>query len=446
MATIENDVLIQRKQGADTHIDYPVTRYANVLDAPVVYNAFADIDPTYTNDTLFATVYNAMAANSILRTQVSANATDYPVDGLLEVIKQDASHGACTLSAADGVYTLAITPENIEQIFGGGALDKWSKTALEADLTVLESEVDGVSDKIGTTADTGGSEIAGTVFGKLNAVFLNVHNISTQINDVFNQAKYISAQVNNVPQNVVDKMAGMSGAKVFLSNGTFIVPEGVTKLKVSACAAGGVYYAGQGVIRREVNVTPAQQIAITVGADKDTIFGSFFTLTKASVSVSTKNNIFGVELGIDGGNGNAGSKGGDASFGTGGAGGAGGRGGIGGTFGFGGGGGGGAGGGGGFTDSCGVPPAGNGGNGGSSSVAAGSNFDLYFKDEKVSFKIAGQGGTGGGGGAGGKEKPSQVLNGGDGSAGSTGGKGALNENGGAGGAGGKGQSVGQMLL
>ncbi len=302
-------------------------------------------------------------------------------------------------------------------------------------MTVLESEVDGVSDKIGTTADTGGSEIAGTVFGKLNAVFLNVHNISTQINDVFNQAKYISAQVNNVPQNVVDKMAGMSGAKVFLSNGTFIVPEGVTKLKVSACAAGGVYYAGQGVIRREVNVTPAQQIAITVGADKDTIFGSFFTLTKASVSVSTKNNIFGVELGIDGGNGNAGSKGGDASFGTGGAGGAGGRGGIGGTFGFGGGGGGGAGGGGGFTDSCGVPPAGNGGNGGSSSVAAGSNFDLYFKDEKVSFKIAGQGGTGGGGGAGGKEKPSQVLNGGDGSAGSTGGKGALNENGGAGGAG-----------
>lgn len=120
MATIENDVLIQRKQGADTHIDYPVTRYANVLDAPVVYNAFADVDPAYTNATLFATVYNAMAANSILRTQVSANATDYPVDGLLEVIKQDASHGACTLSAADGVYTLAITPENIEQIFGGG--------------------------------------------------------------------------------------------------------------------------------------------------------------------------------------------------------------------------------------------------------------------------------------------------------------------------------------
>lgn len=31
MGTYENDVLIQRKQGSDTHIDYPVTRYANVL-------------------------------------------------------------------------------------------------------------------------------------------------------------------------------------------------------------------------------------------------------------------------------------------------------------------------------------------------------------------------------------------------------------------------------
>ena len=120
MTTFENDVLIQRKQGADTHIDYPVTRYANVLDAPVIYNSFADIDAAYTNDTLFAAVYNAMAAGSVLRTPVIANATDYPADGLLEVIKQDANHGACTLSAADGVYNLTITPDNIEQIFGGG--------------------------------------------------------------------------------------------------------------------------------------------------------------------------------------------------------------------------------------------------------------------------------------------------------------------------------------
>ena len=87
MATYENDVLIQRKQGADTHIDYPVTRYANVLDAPVVYNSFADVNAAYTNDTLFATIYTAMANNSVLRTPVTAND----------------NHGASTHAAADGV-------------------------------------------------------------------------------------------------------------------------------------------------------------------------------------------------------------------------------------------------------------------------------------------------------------------------------------------------------
>ena len=107
---------------AKAYTDEQVSNLSDVVAGVQNYTAFTDIDPTYTNDTLFATVYNAMVNNSILRTQVSANATDYPADGLLEVIKQDANHGACTLSAADGIYTLTITPENIEQIFGGGGI------------------------------------------------------------------------------------------------------------------------------------------------------------------------------------------------------------------------------------------------------------------------------------------------------------------------------------
>ena len=105
---------------AKAYTDEQVSNLSDVVAGVQNYTAFADVDPTYTNDTLFTTIYTAMANNSILRTQVSANATDYPADGLLEVIKQDANHGACTLSAADGIYTLTITPENIEQIFGGG--------------------------------------------------------------------------------------------------------------------------------------------------------------------------------------------------------------------------------------------------------------------------------------------------------------------------------------
>lgn len=105
---------------AKAYTDEQVGSLSDVVAGVQHYSSFADVNAAYTNDTLFATVYNAMAANSILRSQVSANATDYPADGLLEVIKQDASHGACTLSAADGVYNLSITPENTEQIFGGG--------------------------------------------------------------------------------------------------------------------------------------------------------------------------------------------------------------------------------------------------------------------------------------------------------------------------------------
>ena len=257
MATYENDVLIQRKQGADTHIDYPVTRYANVLDAPVIYNNFADVDAAYTNDTLFATVYNAMAANSVLRTPVTANATDYPANGLLEVIKQDANHGACTLSAADGVYTLNITPNNIEQIFGGGALNKWSKTAREADLTALSGVVDGVSDKIGTSADDNEQQ---TVFGSLNEIANTTNAIlnngvikSTQRGSTLlgPGASRASAFVENVTINPVDinKSIVLFRGHVVRNDGT---PEGYdywpsgwltssTTLRIGAYTWGNTY-------------------------------------------------------------------------------------------------------------------------------------------------------------------------------------------------------------
>ena len=163
-----------------------IATLAGVVNGIQHYNTFADIDPAYTNDTLFATVYNAMVNNSILRTQVSANATDYPADGLLEVIKQDANHGACTLSAGDGIYTLTITPENIEQIFGG-ALNKWSKAAREADLTELGSEIDGISDKIGETADSNGSQVAGSVMAKQNKALADLVSLGINMKSIISK-------------------------------------------------------------------------------------------------------------------------------------------------------------------------------------------------------------------------------------------------------------------
>lgn len=316
MGTYENDVLIQRKQGSDTHIDYPVTRYANVLDAPVVYNGFADIDADYTNDTLFADVYNAMATGSVLRTPVTANATDYPADGLLEVIKQDDDHGACTLSAADGVYNLSITPENIEQIFGGGALNKWSKAAREADLTVLESNVQITGQQILDGINTAAKETT---------------------------VQEIAVEIDAMPDKIFEVLSDLNGKKIFTSNGTFTVPEGVKKIRLSGCGAGGAYYAGQYCIDKELTVEPGETYDIVVGKDQSTKFGELLTLTKASIAESRVTNKLGFNTGYPGG---AGKSGQTAGGNDGGAGGKYGLGGHGGAFGYGGGGGGGAGGGG----------------------------------------------------------------------------------------------------
>ena len=105
-----------------------------LANASTQYGSFTEIDNTFTEATPLTTVLTAMPADSSLITPVAANDTDYPSDGLLEVVKYDGTHIACTLSALDGIYTLTITPENSEQIFGGGVKSLWNKTAQNAEL------------------------------------------------------------------------------------------------------------------------------------------------------------------------------------------------------------------------------------------------------------------------------------------------------------------------
>lgn len=122
MTTYENTILMQRKQGNDMHIDYPVTRYANVLDAPTVYNSFAEVNASYTGATSLRTVLTAMANNSVLRVGVTKN-NDYPDNGNLELVKLATNKASCTLMTAESsLWTLSITNENIEQIFGRGGI------------------------------------------------------------------------------------------------------------------------------------------------------------------------------------------------------------------------------------------------------------------------------------------------------------------------------------
>lgn len=82
------------------------------------YFSFADIDSSYTNDTLFSTVYSTMVDNSILLTTVTANSVDYPASGTLEIVKLNNNNGVCRLYAANDTYSINITPDNVNQIIG----------------------------------------------------------------------------------------------------------------------------------------------------------------------------------------------------------------------------------------------------------------------------------------------------------------------------------------
>ena len=177
----------------------------------------------------------------------------------------------------------------------------------------------------------------------------NVQITGQQILDGINTAakettvQEIAVEIDAMPDKIFEVLSDLNGKKIFTSNGTFTVPEGVKKIRLSGCGAGGAYYAGQYCIDKELTVEPGETYDIVVGKDQSTKFGELLTLTKASIAESRVTNKLGFNTGYPGG---AGKSGQTAGGNDGGAGGKYGLGGHGGAFGYGGGGGGGAGGGG----------------------------------------------------------------------------------------------------
>lgn len=119
-----------------------------------------------------------------------------------------------------------------------------------------------------------------------------------------------------------------TGYAFFTSNDSFTVPNFVTAIKVSACAAGVGRYAGEYILDQIYNVTPGQMIELTVGSG-NTVIGDLATLVAGSVSSATPTTKLGYAAGYNGGRG--GRSAGNEIYGYGGYGGA---------FGYGGGGGG----------------------------------------------------------------------------------------------------------
>ena len=115
-----------------------------------------------------------------------------------------------------------------------------------------------------------------------------------------------------------------TGYAFFTQDGTFTVPNFVTAIKVSACAAGVGRYAGEYLIDRVYNVSPGQIIELTIGAG-NTVIGELATLIAGTAASSQPTTKLGYAAGYTGGKGRYG-------YGVGG---------FGGAFGFGGGSGGG---------------------------------------------------------------------------------------------------------
>ncbi|MFV0517824.1 MAG: hypothetical protein ACK5MV_10565 [Aminipila sp.] len=125
-----------------------------------------------------------------------------------------------------------------------------------------------------------------------------------------------------------------------LSNSNIVVPNGITGVKIYACAAGAGNRAGEAMLGEDFRVSSGQTISCTVGAGNTIISGAGINRTLVAGSLTTSANIdifnIGVKMGFYGG---TGGTGGYSTTGKN----YGGQGGAGGYFGSGGGGGGGAG-------------------------------------------------------------------------------------------------------
>lgn len=118
----------------------------------------------------------------------------------------------------------------------------------------------------------------------------------------------------------LDKMIQAHGTQTFTSNGTFTVPDGVTKIWITACAGGqgGTRYKGSGsynyggkggdggecIIREPYSVSAGQTISITVGNGGSagsngtpTIIGNLVTLRGGG----TTTGLVGAGVGGEGG-------------------------------------------------------------------------------------------------------------------------------------------------
>lgn len=203
-----------------------------------------------------------------------------------------------------------------------------------------------------------------------------------------------------------------SGYAFYTADSSFKVPDFVTAIKISACAAGIGRYAGEYLIDQIYSVTPGETIELTIGKG-NTVIGTLATLIAGTVSAAVPTTKLGYAAGYNGGNEYTASN----IYGFGGAYGFGGGGSVSGLYNTGGGGAGigGAGGNGGTSNSSGGNGGGTtGGNGGTPTSAAGDakSGKLIYKGADPGGNKGGDGSVYGAGGGGGRNSNTDLVNGG----------------------------------
>ena len=82
-----------------------------------------------------------------------------------------------------------------------GVKDIWSKGALAEELDALSLDMAGVSDKIGQSDDTGGTNTSGSAFAKLNAISDNVDSVQSGVDGINDNVIVLRNSVSDILRN-----------------------------------------------------------------------------------------------------------------------------------------------------------------------------------------------------------------------------------------------------
>ncbi|WP_145482017.1 glycine-rich domain-containing protein [Yersinia rohdei] len=264
------------------------------------------------------TLLSANNASTVLSAGISASATTLTVNtgtgGLFPSPVSGTSFFKLTLvDAATGtlteiVHVTARTGDAMTIVRGqeGTTNRLWSANDIAANMmTAGTLDLFAQLGSLGGAASLNVGTTAGTVAAGNDSRIIGALQKSANLSDL---ANVVTAQAN----------LGLSphGLSRFTSSGSFIVPEGVTQIWVSGCAAGGGGGsslatnsssfvtggsgggAGQPVIRSPITVTPGQVIPVTIGIGGT---GGTAATNNATVGGNTQLGVAGALLNLVGG-------------------------------------------------------------------------------------------------------------------------------------------------